>query len=100
MKLEILARRDSQSAIRKLRGDLVAGHILPGTQNAPRKLGPHHQDVLFPRLPFIPIILLISAVKLQELELFFGKMGSVAEQGILDITPERVTLSFDFFTRF
>jgi hypothetical protein len=36
-------------------------------------------------------------VKLQELVLFFGKMGCGAEQGILDIPPKRVTLNFDFF---
>src|SRR6516164_4829824 len=85
VQLKALASRDTQRVIAKVAGDPVMREILLRRKGAAWQFRADHETPRFVQIlpltvhTLIPIILLISAVKLEELELFFGKMGSVAE---------------------
>jgi hypothetical protein len=73
MKLKVLPSRDSQGIVGIFRCESIASHILIAGKGAAGKLGPNHHNVLPRHFALVAVVLLIDAVKLQELVIVIGK---------------------------
>ena len=74
VKLEALPGGHAQRVIRIARGQVVAGQVLGRGEHAAGNPAAHHEDVFLARLAQVPVVLLIDAVELQELQVIFGEV--------------------------
>ncbi len=93
MQLKRLPRCGSQGAIAVLIGQPIQGQVKLGGHVSPWDAGAQHdgigplQSFLLPLLPPIPVVLLVSPVKLQHLHRCFAEVGGVLGQLLLKGIP-------------
>ena len=82
VKLDALARGDSQSIIAVIRRELVEDAVLFGRHDAAGNAAANHHDIFFAGLAKVAVVLLIRAVKFQELVVVLGEMvvGRIVER--------------------
>src|SRR5437879_167958 len=94
MKLKILSRSNTQRVVPIPGCQVIAYQILRCTQDTARELRPDHHYELLSHLPFVPVILLVNAVKLQEFIIIISEaFGGTVSKRLRDGTrQERVIL--------
>ena len=103
VKLEVLPGRDSQGAVGPAPADVVVRDVRVGRDNAPWNPGPDHKlvvliEALGPRLlPAVAVVLLIDAVKLQQLLRVVPECRRVFEELFLDEPAKMVAGRLDGF---
>lgn len=103
VQLQRLAGGDLDGRVAKLVTEVQLGqHLLAGDSTAGDAAADHHRErfsatLFFQFCPFVAVVLLVSPVKLQQLDIVFIEVIGIGSQFFADRAAQELALFFDLF---